>query len=218
MPDVLGVSPDSGNIMMSQDYSQLEVIININLSKDKFSIDMFNGGIEDEHSVNAIIAGKVSPKFSALKDLEPLNLKHLENVKEEHSNLRKLAKGTITFPMTYLASPMAVKMGLDCSDEEALSIYNSWWDARQGYRDWVNQKFIEFRTLGYGIALGGLPILAEYNYDLDNINTLVELFIEQDNARKNKACHHENGGNGSIGMRRYRIMASRRVASARIEI
>jgi hypothetical protein len=135
---------------------------------------------------DAIIAGKVSPKFSALKDLEPLNLKHLEIVKEEHSGLRKLAKGTITFPMTYLASPMAVKMGLDCSDEEALSIYNSWWDARQGYRDWVNQKFIEFKTLGYGVALGGLPILAEYNYDLDNINTLVELFIEQDNARKNK--------------------------------
>ena len=184
--DVLGVSPDSDTIMMSQDFSQLEVIININLSKDKFSIDMFNGGIEDEHSVNSIIAGKVSPKFSALKDLEPLNLKHLEIVKEEHSGLRKLAKGTITFPMTYLASPLAVKMGLDCSDEEALSIYNSWWDARQGYRDWVNQKFIEFRTLGYGIALGGLPILAEYNYSLDSINTLVELFIEQDNARKNK--------------------------------
>jgi hypothetical protein len=27
---------------------------------------MFNGGIEDEHSVNAIIAGKVSPNFSAI--------------------------------------------------------------------------------------------------------------------------------------------------------
>jgi len=47
---------------------------------------------------------------------------------------------------------------------------------------------------------------------------MVAFSARRDNARKNKACHHENGGNGSIGMRRYRIMASRIVASARIKI
>lgn len=183
---VLGLKEGSDTLLMSQDFNSLEVVLNINLSKDKFSIDMFNKGIEDEHSVNSIIAGKVSPKFSALKDFEPLNTQHLEKVKEDFSSLRKLAKNAITFPLTYLASPLALKMGLDCSDEEALGIYNSWWDARQGYRDWVNKKFVEFKTVGYSLALGNLPILAEYNYDLEGINTLVELFLEQDKQRKNK--------------------------------
>lgn len=183
---VLGYSEDSDRVMMSQDFSQLEVLANINICKDRFSIDLFNKGIEDEHSVNLINASEVSEKFSAVKGLDPLNLEHLKRVKEEFGNLRKKIKSAVTFPMTYLASPMAVKMGLECTDDEAEGIWNSWWDARKGYRDWVNQTFQRFKNEGYSVVLGGLPILAEYNTDLDGIETLSDLMSAVEVARKNK--------------------------------
>lgn len=183
---VLGYGEDSDRVIMSQDFSQLEVIANINICKDKFSIDLFNKGIDDEHSVNLINSSTVSDKFKAVRGLDPLNLEHLALVKKEHSGLRKKIKSAVTFPMTYLASPLAVKMGLECSTEEAEGIWNSWWDARKGYRDWVNFTFQKFKSEGYSIVLGGLPILAEYNYDLNGIETLADLMSALETARKNK--------------------------------
>ena len=183
---VLGYNKYSDRVMMSQDFSQLEVLANINICKDEFSINLFNKGIDDEHSVNLINASVVADKFSAVRGLDPLNLEHLALVKKEYGSLRKKIKSAVTFPMTYLASPLAVKMGLECSTEEAEGIWNSWWDARKGYRDWVNFTFQKFKNEGYSIVLGGLPILAEYNYDLDKIETLAELMSAVETARKNK--------------------------------
>ena len=183
---VLGYGEDSDRIMMSQDFSQLEVVANINFCKDEFSINLFNKGIDDEHSVNLINASEVSAKFSAVKGLDPLNLEHLAKVKKEYSGLRKKIKSAVTFPMTYLASPMAVKMGLECTDEEAEGIWNSWWDARKGYRDWINETFQKFKNEGYSVVLGNLPILAEHNHSLEGIETLADLMSEIENARKNK--------------------------------
>lgn len=184
--DVLGYERSDKRILMSQDFSALEVIININYCKDKFSIDLFNKGIDDEHAVNLIQSAYASEKFKAVRGLDPLNKEHLKKVKNEFPMLRKKIKSAVTFPMTYLASPMAVKMGLDCTQEEAEDIWNSWWDNRQGYRDWVNMTFQKFKNQGYTTVLGNVPLIAEYNTDLEGIETLADLMKAKEVSMKNK--------------------------------
>jgi hypothetical protein len=180
---VLGVSPDSGNIMMSQDFNSLEIVANLNISKDPFSLKLFELGLDDEHSINAIQASSASLKFNPLKGLDPLNPEDLKKVKEEFPLLRGKAKA-ISFSMVYLGSPLGLKMSLDCSEEESLGIYNAWWGAREGYKNWVNEMFQVFKTKKYSTSVGGLPILAEHTEDLEGIETLLDLFNEVNLQRR----------------------------------
>jgi DNA polymerase I-like protein with 3'-5' exonuclease and polymerase domains len=75
-------------------------------------------------------------------------------------------------------------MSLDCSEEEALGIYNAWWEAREGYKNWVNEMFQVFKIKKYSTSVGGLPILAEYTEDLEGIETLLDLFNEVNLQRR----------------------------------
>lgn len=181
--EVLGVKPESGNVVMSQDFNSLEIVANLNISKDPFSLKLFELGLDDEHSINAIQASSASLKFNPLKGLDPLNPEDLKKVKEEFPLLRGKAKA-ISFSMVYLGSPLGLKMSLDCSEEEALGIYNAWWEARIGYKNWVNEMFQVFKHKKYSTSVGGVPILAEYTEELDGIETLLELFNEINIQRK----------------------------------
>lgn len=56
------VSMPNGDFIFQLDYSALESIISLNYTKDKNRLAMYNAGITDSHSVNAIIAGKALEK------------------------------------------------------------------------------------------------------------------------------------------------------------
>ena len=184
--DIKGLFESEGKIIMSQDYSALEVRANINLCKDEFLVKSFNLGIDDEHSQNLIIASKISDKFKLDKDYDPMNPEHLEEVSGKFKSLRRDIKSAITFPMQFLASPMAVKMYLNCSDEEADKLYNSWWDTRAGYKQAIEDWYQEFKNVGYTEIFGGLPLRAEQTEQIQHIDSFFDLMQELSKATKQR--------------------------------
>ncbi len=141
------IKESNDNFIYQLDYSALESILGLNNTKDAARLAQYFAGVEDSHSVNAIIKGK------ALKDpyydnLDVTSVDDVNKVKKEKPVDRQNAKA-ITFSLQYLGSHRSLQFGLGISEAEALLIYQNYWDTYQGERQFFKDSVLEMSEKGF---------------------------------------------------------------------
>lgn len=132
-----------GNNIVNADYSGQENILLVNSSLDEKLLEFYDSGETDMHSFNA--------KMIFPDKLDKLSL---DEIKENYPDLRQIAK-SVSFALAYGGNGYTIANNLGISLEEGEDIYNSYFDAFPGLKDFfdktikksMNRGFIEIDSL-----------------------------------------------------------------------
>ena len=111
-------SSDSGKLILSADYSQIELRIMAHLSQDKALMSAFNKG-EDVHTRTAALVYDVS-------------------MEEVLPDMRRTAK-IVNFGLLYGAGPFRMSQELGISQNEAKTLINTYFDMYSGIKDYIDK-------------------------------------------------------------------------------
>lgn len=169
------VKEANGNFIFQIDYSALEAMLSLNSTKDEARLAQYFAGIEDIHSVNAIIAGKAvgDARFDKFEVTSPEDVKY---VKANFPKERQEAKGNLTFLLQYLGSYLGIQAGLKVSAEVAKNIYDGYWNTYSGEKAFILEATSKMHNNGYlrffgdGVIL--TPNIEEDPFEPDNLKRL----------------------------------------------
>lgn len=125
---------DGGNLLLSADYSQIELRILADLSGDQGLIDAFMSGV-DIHSRTA------SEIFGATMD-------------KVTSEMRRVAK-TVNFGVVYGISPFGLSEALTISRDEAKRYIDSYFERHKGVKTYIEETLRAARKRGYVTTIFG---------------------------------------------------------------
>ena len=125
---------DKGNLLLSADYSQVELRILAHLSKDEVLVDAFSKGID----VHAKTASEI---FGVMVD----------KVTDE---MRRTAK-TVNFGVIYGMSPFGLSAALSIPHEEAKKYIEKYFERHPGVKQYIEAALSEVRQKGYTVTLAG---------------------------------------------------------------
>ncbi|MCE5194989.1 MAG: DNA polymerase I [Nitrospiraceae bacterium] len=126
--------PEKGCVLISADYSQIELRILAHLSHDKTLIDAFDKGI-DVHSRTAAEIFGVS--VDSVTDV-----------------MRRTAK-TVNFGVIYGISPFGLSEALSIPREEAKKYIEKYFEKHKGVKKYIESALIEVRKKGYTKTFAG---------------------------------------------------------------
>lgn len=129
---------EKGNTLLISDYSGQEQVVLANMSLDPNLLAFYDNGFGDMHS---FVASKM------YKELEGLTL---EEIKEKHKDKRQAAK-TAGFAINYGGNGFTIARNNNVSEEEGDFIYNSYFEAFGGLRDYF--KKVQGQALKDGYVL-----------------------------------------------------------------
>jgi DNA polymerase I len=143
--------PEKGNLLISADYSQVELRVLAHLSEDEVLVDAFRAG-EDIHDRTA---------------REVFSAEQLEN----RSECRRRAKA-INFGIVYGQSAFGLSQGLGISRDEAQSFINAYFKRYHGVRRWLDNTMEEARQSGVVKTLYGrirpIPDINSKDFNMRN--------------------------------------------------
>lgn len=125
---------EDGNLLLSADYSQIELRILAHLTQDEGLIDAFRKGL-DIHTRTA------SELFNIPFD-------------RVNSDLRRIAK-TVNFGIIYGISPFGLSETLSISREDAKKYIDQYFERHQGVKSYTETTVERVRKNGYAITLLG---------------------------------------------------------------
>ena len=117
-----------GGVIMSADYSQIELRIMAHLSQDRHLIEAFNSGLDVHKATAAKIFGIDSSEVSAEQ--------------------RRIAK-TANFGIMYGISAFGLSQGLSCSRAEAKQIIDDYFESFPAIRSFIEDTLTAARENGY---------------------------------------------------------------------
>lgn len=120
--------PDKEHLLLSADYSQIELRILAHLSRDKALIDAFNNGIDIHTHTASIIFSLPMDKITP--------------------QMRSIAK-TINFGIVYGMSPFGLAKELDIDLQEAERFIEAYFVRYPGVKKYIEEKIKEARENGY---------------------------------------------------------------------
>ncbi|OGW28377.1 MAG: DNA polymerase I [Nitrospirae bacterium GWC2_42_7] len=123
---------EEGNLLLSADYSQVELRILAHLSQDKGLADAFRDGL-DIHTRTAAELYSVP----------------LDKVTTE---MRRIAK-TVNFGVIYGISAYGLSEALDIERKEAEKYIKQYFDRHQGVREYIDRSISEAEKIGYVLTL-----------------------------------------------------------------
>jgi len=127
---------EKGNLLIGVDYSGQEQVVLANRSLDKNLLEFYDKGLGDMH-------GFVASKMH--KELEGLSL---EEIKKNHKDKRQAAK-IAGFAIGYGGSPAAIADQLQVSEEQAQQVYNGYFEAFPGLKEYFDKTKQEGLKNGY---------------------------------------------------------------------
>lgn len=123
-----------GNILLSLDYSQIELVVLAHFSKDRELVSMFKTG-EDVHRLTASKVFKKNPSDVSVSE-------------------RRAAK-TINFGVIYGMSVFRLQKDLGVSHQEAAEFLNSYFTLFSGVKDFIENTIAKTRECGFTTTLLG---------------------------------------------------------------
>ncbi|MHB9154397.1 MAG: DNA polymerase I [Endomicrobiales bacterium] len=147
--------PERGKLLLSADYSQIDLRVLAHISQDTALIEAFRKG-EDIHSATAHEVFNV-PLPEVTKDM------------------RRIAK-TINFGIVYGMSAFSLAQQLGLSNAQAKEYIDSYFKRYHGVRDWMGKIVEEARASGYVATLLGR---IRYLPDIRSTNGQVRGFAER---------------------------------------
>jgi DNA polymerase-1 len=143
-----------GNLLLSADYSQIELRILAHLSKDPILVDAFRRG-EDIHSRTA---------------QEVFNVPPLAQTREH----RRVAK-VINFGVIYGLSAFGLAQQLDIEQKEAAKFIAAYFERYHGVKEFLDRQIAETRKTGRTKTLfGRIREISEINSPQPNIRNFAE--------------------------------------------
>jgi|GEM_PF-1243631 len=127
---------EKGNLLISVDYSSQEQVVLANRSMDRNLLEFYDKGLGDMHS---FVASKMH------KELEELTL---NEIKKKHKDKRQAAK-IAGFAIGYGGSPSAIADQLQISEEQAQEVYNGYFEAFPGLKEYFDRTKQEGLKNGY---------------------------------------------------------------------
>ncbi len=145
---------EKDSVLISADYSQIELRILAHMSKDKGLVDAFIRGVD----IHSRTAGEI---FAVSSDaITP--------------ELRRIAK-TINFGIIYGISPFGLSESLGITPKEAGLLIESYFKRHPGVREFIDYTLQEARKNGYVTTLlGRKRAITEINHDNTNIRQQAE--------------------------------------------
>lgn len=125
---------DKDNILLSADYSQVELRILAHLSKDEVLVDAFSKGIDVHAKTAAEIFGIPLDKVT--------------------DDMRRTAK-TVNFGVIYGMSAFGLSEALSIPHEEAKKYIEKYFERHQGVKQYIEAALSEVRQKGYAVTLAG---------------------------------------------------------------
>jgi twinkle protein len=127
---------DKGNLLIGVDYSGQEQVVLANRSMDRNLLEFYDKGLGDMHS---FVASKMH------RELEGLTL---DEIKKKHKDKRQAAK-VAGFAIGYGGSPTAIADQLQVSEEQAQEVYNGYFEAFPGLKEYFDKTKQEGLKNGY---------------------------------------------------------------------
>jgi len=125
---------DKGNLLLSADYSQIELRILAHLSQDKGLIDVFNSDLDIHTRTAAEIFGVTTEKVT--------------------TDMRRVAK-TVNFGVIYGISAFGLSGTLNIDTREADRFIKQYFERHPGVRDYVSSIIGETKEKGYVCTILG---------------------------------------------------------------
>ena len=119
---------EEGFVLVSFDYSQIDLRVLAHLSQDSVLINAFRNN-EDIHRKTA------SSIFGV-------------NIKDVTDEMRKIAK-VVNFAILYGQTPLGLSIGASISYEEAKKYIDSYFNEYKGVKKWIDETIIKARKDGY---------------------------------------------------------------------
>ena len=146
------IVPEEGNILINADYSSQEVRIFANKSQDKALLEMFEKGLDDQHSFTA---QKIYPHIQ--ERYPEVTAENIKLIKKEFSEERTNAKGA-NFAIQYGGTGGTIANNQNIPVEKGKEIYDSYMSTFQGVADYfdscynfaITNKYIEFNNVTRG--------------------------------------------------------------------
>ncbi len=148
------VAPE-GYLLLSADYSQIELRILAHITGDENLKKAFLNGEDIHRQTAALITGKP-----------------IEDIDE---NDRRRAK-VVNFGIAYGMSPFGLAKELGISNEEAAGIILNYFLSYPGVKEWIDKTLKEAREKGYVTTIMGRR---RYVYNINNPNRQVREFYER---------------------------------------
>ncbi|MBI4684289.1 MAG: DNA polymerase I [Nitrospirae bacterium] len=140
---------EKGNVLISADYSQIELRILAHLSNDEVLIEAFRKGIDVHTKTASEIFGVPTDKVTP--------------------EMRRTAK-TVNFGVIYGISPFGLSETLSISKDEAKSYIEKYFERHSGVKKYMESVFEEVRQSGYATTLYGrqrpIPELKNQNTNI----------------------------------------------------
>lgn len=128
------IPSNDSNIIISADYSQIELRVMAYISQDKNLIDAFKNGLDIHSATAAILFNK--------------------SLDEIDSNMRRVAK-TVNFGILYGLGSFGLSQRLGISRKEAADIIDNYFNKYPAIRDYINNTIEFVRKNGYAETLCG---------------------------------------------------------------
>jgi DNA polymerase-1 len=125
-----------GNTLLVSDYSGQEQIVLANFSLDENLLQFYDEGLSDMHS---FVASKMHPELEGLT---------LDQIKNEHKDKRQKAKSA-GFAINYGGNGTTIAENLGVSQEEGDAVYNGYFEAFPGLKQYFDAQKKIGLDLGY---------------------------------------------------------------------
>ena len=149
------VAQDPGSVIMSADYSQIELRIMAHLSGDEHLCEAFRSGI-DVHAATAAKINRIP-------------------VEQVTADQRRIAK-TANFGIMYGISAFGLSQNLGCSRSEAKRLIDDYFASFPSIRAWIDSTLAAARSSGYVETLLGRR---RYVPDITSGNATVRAYAER---------------------------------------
>ncbi|MBI5203352.1 MAG: DNA polymerase I [Nitrospirae bacterium] len=126
--------PEKGNLLLSADYSQVELRILAHLSKDEALVEAFTKGIDVHTRTASEIFGVPTDRVTP--------------------EMRRTAK-TVNFGVIYGISPFGLSETLSVSWDEAKKYIEKYFDRHPGVRKYIETVLSDVKRDGYAMTLSG---------------------------------------------------------------
>jgi DNA polymerase-1 len=123
-----------GNLILSADYSQIELRVLAHLSKDRGLIDAFMSGVDIHTRTASALFGVAMDKVTA--------------------DMRRVAK-TVNFGVVYGISPFGLSSALTISPADAKRYIDGYFEGHPGVKAYIEQTLAEAKEKGYVLTMFG---------------------------------------------------------------
>ena len=125
---------EQGNLILSADYSQIELRILAHLSKDQGLIDAFMSGVDVHTRTASTLFGVAMDKVT--------------------SDMRRVAK-TVNFGVVYGISPFGLSVALTITPADAKRYIDGYFEGHPGVKAYIEQTLREAKEKGYVLTMFG---------------------------------------------------------------